>query len=56
MDEREPNQHEPIDKRQERHVFLAKDTPVDFLAQLEALAAGDFALLGIPEGDDERAE
>lgn len=37
-------------------VFLAKDTPAEFIPQLEALAAGDFAKAGVANSEDERAE
>ena len=40
----------------ERSVFLAKDTPEEFLTQLYAIAEGDFARAGIPVGPDQRAE
>jgi hypothetical protein len=31
----------------ERTVFLARDTPVEFLLQLNAIARGDFAVAGL---------
>lgn len=40
----------------ERIVFLAKDTPAEFLAQLEAIAAGDFAAVGLTASEDEQAD
>lgn len=40
----------------ERSVFLAKDTPEEFLGQLEAIAKGDFAAAGVTEGDDRRID
>jgi PHD/YefM family antitoxin component YafN of YafNO toxin-antitoxin module len=40
----------------ERTVFLAKDTPPEFLDQLQALADGDFERAGIPNTGDQRAE
>ncbi|MGL4635792.1 MAG: type II toxin-antitoxin system Phd/YefM family antitoxin [Beijerinckiaceae bacterium] len=40
----------------ERTVFLAKDTPPEFLDQLQALADGDFKRAGVPETGDQRAE
>jgi hypothetical protein len=39
----------PNDRRQ---VFLAKDTPAEFIPLLEALAAGDFAAAGVIERDE----
>jgi hypothetical protein len=38
----------------DRIVFLAKDTPPEFLDQLEAIAAGNFAAAGLKVGKDER--
>ena len=40
----------------DRVVFLAKDTPPEFLKQLEAIAAGDFAAAGLEVTEDERAD
>lgn len=40
----------------ERSVFLAKDTPEEFLGQLGAIAKGDFAAAGVSEGDDRRTD
>ena len=40
----------------ERSVFLAKDTPVEFLDQIEALAAGEFDRAGVPNTPDQRVE
>jgi Antitoxin Phd_YefM, type II toxin-antitoxin system len=40
----------------ERSVFLAKDTPPEFLDQLQALADGDFERAGVPDTGDQRAE
>jgi prevent-host-death family protein len=39
----------------ERQVFLAKDTPAEFLDQIYALAEGDFERAGVPDEDDVRA-
>jgi hypothetical protein len=50
----------PIAKTSEpdtdRIVFLAKDTPAEFLDHLKAIAAGDFASAGLAASDDERAK
>jgi hypothetical protein len=35
-----------------RQVFLAKDTPAEFIPLLEALAAGNFAAAGVIECDE----
>jgi hypothetical protein len=40
----------------ERSVFLAKDTPDEFLPALEAIAAGDFDKAGIGDEPDHRVE
>ncbi len=40
----------------DRIVFLAKDTPPEFLEQLEAIAAGDFAAAGLEATENERAD
>ncbi len=40
----------------ERSVLLAKDTPVEFLDQIEALAAGEFDRAGVRNILDECAE
>jgi hypothetical protein len=40
----------------ERSVFLAKDTPSQFLDQIAALAEGDFERAGVPDSIDQRAE
>lgn len=50
-DKRQAEREEP----NERLVFLAKDTPAEFIHQLEALAAGDFAKAGVVNSEDERA-
>ena len=39
----------------ERAVFLAKDTPVEFLGQIEALAHGDFKRTGVAPKHGKRA-
>ena len=39
----------------ERRVFLAKDTPAEFLDQISALADGDFKRAGVPDTRDQRA-
>ena len=39
----------------ERSVFLAKDTPAEFLNQLQALADGDFEGAAVPDSGDQRA-
>jgi hypothetical protein len=44
------------ERRTDRMVFLAKDTPAEFLPQLVAIAAGDFAAAGLVSSADERAE
>lgn len=44
------------EKRDERLVFLAKDTPAEFIPQHEALAAGDFAKSGVVNSEDEPSE
>jgi hypothetical protein len=46
----------PVDKREDRIVFLACDTPSEFLPMIEALASGDFAAVGIADQRDQRAD
>jgi prevent-host-death family protein len=40
----------------ERTVFLAKDTPDEFLGQVEAIATGAFAQAGVEDAPDCRAD
>lgn len=40
----------------ERRVFHAKDTPEEFLGQIEAIARGDFAAAGVDEDGDRRSD
>ena len=50
-----PSEPDPASEN-DRIVFLAKDTPPEFLQQLEAIAAGDFAAAGLTASEDELAE
>jgi hypothetical protein len=40
----------------ERAVFLAKDTPDEFLGQIEAIARGAFTQAGVEDAPDCRAD